>query len=74
LWNNLSEKDKESLLHEKKVAVEETEKIVPKKIPASTDIKNNLDEEPSKKSATMSSVPTINKKSDGSDRYREPIE
>ncbi|MDP3882782.1 MAG: hypothetical protein Q8Q48_01870 [Candidatus Staskawiczbacteria bacterium] len=32
LWNNLSEKEKESLLHVKKEVAEETEEIVPEKI------------------------------------------
>jgi len=78
LWNNLSQKDRESLSHIKnEVATEgaeETEETLPKKIPTSSDIKNNLDVEPPKKSVPPSSVPAVNRKSDGPDKYREPIE
>ena len=59
LWNNLSEKDREFLMHEKKPAVEAPEEIVQEKTPT--------------KSAPPASTPTINKKSSGPDRYREPI-
>ncbi len=74
LWNNLSQKDRESLLHTKQEVVEEIEETLPKKIPASSDIKNNFDTEPPKKTVPPVSAPTVNKKSDGPDKYREPIE
>lgn len=62
LWNNLSQEEKESLLHEKKVVVEETEETP----------KMAFSLEPPKKSAPPTS--TVNKISDGPDSYRESIE
>jgi|SRR3989344_1439977 len=74
LWNKLSEKEKESLLHIKKEVVEATEETLPQKIPASSDIKNDFGDEPPKKSVPPPSVPTVNKKYKEPDKYKEPIE
>ena len=70
LWNNLSQKEKDSLLHTKKAEEpEKTEDISPQKIAMPSDTKNNFDYKPPKKS-----MPPVNKKSDGPNKYREPIE
>ena len=78
LWNNLSQKDRGSLLYTKKQEEKpkEIKKTTSEKLPMSSDIENNLrlESELPKKSVPPLSALTINKKSDGPDRYRESIE
>jgi len=74
LWNNLSQKDKESLLHTRKQTVEETEEIMPENIPMAPDIKKRLNNKSPKKSTSEPLIPTVYKKSSKTDKYREPTE